>query len=78
MKAVPTRASFETLNALIAEAAALCEAAQSEFERIHGQIQKTIDEGRALPDTMVHQENRARAQLFLARTRLSRRRGRLH
>jgi hypothetical protein len=75
---VPTRANFETLNALIAEAAALCEAAQSEFERIHEEIQKTIDQGRTLNDTMISQENRARAQLFLARTRLSRRRGRLH
>jgi hypothetical protein len=75
---VPTRADFETLNALIAEAAALCETAQSEFERIHEEIRKTVEEGRALNDTMLHRENRARAQLFLARTRLSRRRGRLH
>jgi len=75
---VRNRTDFETLNALIAEAAALCEEAQEQFERVHAEVLKSVEEGRALTRALIGQDNRARARLFVARTRLSQRRGRLH
>jgi hypothetical protein len=74
---VPNRADFETLNALIAEAVALCEEAQEQFQRIHADILKTVEKGQALTRSMINEDHRARARLFVARTRLSRRRSRL-
>jgi hypothetical protein len=67
---VPSRADFEKLNLLIAEAVALCEASQLEFERIHEELRKTIAEGRELTESMVADEDRARHDLFVARMQL--------
>ena len=74
---MPTRADPETLNALIAEAVALCENAQDQFKRTHTEVRKAVEEGRSLTQSMINQENRARAQLSVARTRLVRRQNRL-
>jgi len=74
---VPTRADFEKLNLLIAEAVALCEASQLEFERIHDELRKTIADGRELTGSMVADEDRARHDLFMARMHLAHCRRRL-
>ena len=72
-----TRADFEKTNALIAEAVALCEAAQQEFERINEEVQKAIRQSRGLTSSLLlEQERRARQTLFEARNRLTRRLGR--
>ena len=72
-----TRADFEKTNALIAEAVALCEAAQQEFERINEEVQKAIRQSRGLTSSLLlEQERRARQTLFEARKRLTRRLGR--
>jgi hypothetical protein len=70
---VPTRADFEEINALIAEAIALCEAAQEEFERIHAELQRAIAEGRRLTKKAFQQEDKARKALYQSRLRLSER-----
>jgi hypothetical protein len=68
---VVTRADFEKTNALIAEAVALCEAAQQEFERINKEIRDSIKAGRELIASVEGQEERARARLFNARDQLT-------
>ena len=65
---MPTRNDFATLNALIAEAVALCEAAQEEFERTHAELRKAIDEGRAISHSMFAEEDRAPRSLYGAHT----------
>jgi hypothetical protein len=69
----PTRAEFEHMNALIAEAVALCEHAQREFQRVHEALQSAVDDARRDPSAILAEEAQARAQLFVARMRLSRR-----
>jgi hypothetical protein len=69
----PTRADFERVNALIAEAVALCEHAQQEFERIHQELQSAVDNSRRATSAILAEEAQARGQLFVARMRLSRR-----
>jgi len=71
---MPSRADFERLNALIAEAVALCEAAQMELEHLQQEIQEAISQGRAITDSLPTEEERARAPLFVAQVSLSRRR----
>lgn len=74
---MPTRADFEKLTLLIAEAVALCEASQANFERIHDELQKTIAEGRAVTSAMLVEEYCASDKLVSARLRLSQYRRRL-
>ncbi|HEX5048375.1 MAG TPA: hypothetical protein VFX89_14760 [Gammaproteobacteria bacterium] len=71
---MPSRADFERLNALIAEAVALCEAAQSELERLQEEIQAAIARGHAVTESQRVEEERARARLLVARLSLTRRR----
>ena len=71
---MPSRADFDRLNLLIAEAVALCEAAQLELEHLQEQIQESIAKGRAITDSMIAEEQCERARLFVARVSLSRRR----
>jgi hypothetical protein len=68
---VATRVDFEKLNLLVAEAAALCEAAQQEFERINKEIQESIRAGRDLIASVEGREEKARQRLFAARELLS-------
>ena len=70
---MPTRADFEEINALVAEAVALCEAAQEQFERIHAELQKAIAEGRRLTRSAYQEEDKARKALYESRLRLSER-----
>ena len=58
---------------MIAEAIALCEAAQENFVRINDELQRTIAEGRSPPVLSLLEEARARRRLFDARVRLSQR-----
>ena len=67
------QADFQRVNALIAEAIALCESAQDEFERINKEIQQSIREGHALIATVERKEEQARSRLFAARELLSER-----
>jgi hypothetical protein len=69
----PTRTDLEHVNTLIAEADALCEHAQQEFERIHRELQSAIDESGRSTSAVLAEEAQARGQLFVARMRLSRR-----
>jgi hypothetical protein len=55
------------MNALIAEAIALCEAAQQEFERINKEIQDSIRAGRDLLASAQAGEEKARERLSVAR-----------
>jgi hypothetical protein len=71
---MPSRADFERLNALIAEAVALCEAAQLELERLQEEIQAAIARGHAVTDSLRAEEERARARLYIAGLSLTRRR----
>jgi hypothetical protein len=48
--------------------------AKAEFERLLETVNKAIAEGRPLTNRELNEEDRARARLFLARVRLSRRR----
>src|SRR5689334_21541081 len=68
---------FRTLNALIAEAFALCAAAQADLERIQDELQKALREGCDVAAEMAASEARARARLAVARARLLRRQKRL-
>ena len=68
-----TRADVEQLNLVIAEAVALCEAAQERFDSIHKELLKAIDEGQRLTDRQVDEEDIARRQVFHSRLRLSER-----
>ncbi len=68
---MPTRADFEKLSAMAAEAIALCEAAQEEFVRINDDLQRTIQQSRKPPVHTLLGEERARRRLFDARIRLS-------
>jgi len=70
---VPTRADFEKLNAWIAEAVALCEAAEERFQQIHAELLKAISEGRRLTSRDSAEEDTARDSLFGARVELSKR-----
>ena len=73
MPRLVTRDDFQTLNALVAEAMALCEAAQENLVGIQDDMQRAIREGRAITAAMAADEDHARARLFIARTRLWRR-----
>jgi len=68
-----SRADFEKINALIAEAVACCEAAQDRFDRLHEELRKSIDRGRFTARVALAEE-RARRDLFEARVKLSARR----
>jgi len=68
-----SRSDVEQLNLVIAEAVALCEAAQERFDQIHKELLKAIDEGRRLTDRQVDEEDKARKQVFDYRLRLSER-----
>jgi len=70
-ESMPTRADFEKINAMIAEAVALCEASHAHFCRIHDELQKAIAEGRAITSAMLVEEDCASDKLFSARLRLS-------
>jgi hypothetical protein len=70
---MPTRAELEKINALIADAAALCEACQEQFERINEELQQSLRETRLPPARVLLDEERARRKLFDARVRLSER-----
>jgi hypothetical protein len=69
----PTRPDCEHINALIAEAAALCEHAQQELQRIHEELQAAEGKSRRVTSAVLAEEAQARGQLFVARMRLSRR-----
>ena len=55
------QADFQRVNALIAEAIALCESAQDEFERINKEIQQSNRDGHALIATVERKEEQARS-----------------
>ena len=59
------------MSALVAEAVALCEAAQQHFEEINEQLQRAIQEGRQLTRDVEFEESQARKKLYVARTRLA-------
>ena len=61
------------MYALIAEAVALCDVAQQEFERINIEIQRTIQQSRELTASALIDEERAHKLLFGATARLGRR-----
>ena len=65
------KADFERVNALIAEAVALCEAAQERFDQIYAEFREAIDEGRRLTNLENDEEQKARTALFDARSKLS-------
>ena len=71
---MPTRADFERMNVLIAEAIALCEAAQLHFEDLNKEMLKAIEEGRRLTGGVLAAEEQARNDLYQARHKLSERR----
>ena len=70
-----TQADFQRINVLIAEAIALCTAAQERVRKIHEEvvkgIEKAIDEDGALADDLFEAETEARKVLFDSRVRLS-------
>ncbi|HEX5049419.1 MAG TPA: hypothetical protein VFX89_20075 [Gammaproteobacteria bacterium] len=68
---MPSRADFEKMNARVAEAVALCEAAQERFEQIHAEMLKTFHDGHQPPRRVSNQEDEARTRLFEARLELS-------
>ena len=70
-------ADFKQMNALIAEAVALCEAAQERFNQIHDELVRAIEEGRRLTNQSFDEERKARMALFDARVRLSTRQRKL-
>ena len=61
------------MNALIAEAVALCEAAQERFKELQEELAKAINEGRALTNQYYEEDLKARKALFDARLKLSQR-----
>jgi len=65
-----SRAEVERVNALIAEAVALCEAAQERFKQIHEELLQAINEGRRLTSQQFDDERTARRALFDARVQL--------
>lgn len=65
----PTRADYEQMNALIAEAIAICEAAQERFEEINEELQRAIREGRRINQMVAVDEVQARKSLYVARVR---------
>ena len=67
---MPSRADFEKLNALIAEAVAICEAAQLELERLQEEIQEAIAAGRAVTESLREDEKKARERVLVARLSL--------
>ena len=60
-------------HAALAEAVALCEAAQEQLERILAELQKAIAEGRRLTRSAYQEEDNARKALYESRLRLSER-----
>jgi hypothetical protein len=60
-------------DALYEEAKATFESARADFERLLDTVSRAIAEGRVLTEDDLRSEERARARLFLARVRLSKR-----
>ena len=71
--AMPTRKEFDAATVLHDEAVAMYEAAKAEFEALHRAIRTTIDRGESPTAIERSEEQSARARLFVARVRLSRR-----
>jgi hypothetical protein len=67
---MPSRADFEKLNALIAEAIAICEAAQLELERLQEEIQEAVAAGCAATESLLAEEKKARERVLVARLSL--------
>lgn len=61
-------------RALYEEAVAAFEAAKADFERVHQQIQASLQETRDVRAGLLQEEEAARARLFITRVQLSRRR----
>ncbi|HET8698616.1 MAG TPA: hypothetical protein VFO94_14070 [Gammaproteobacteria bacterium] len=55
---------------MIAEAIAICEAAQLELERLQEEIRQSIAAGRAVTASMVAEEKKAREGVLVARLSL--------
>jgi hypothetical protein len=77
MPRLVTRNDFQTLNALIAEARALCEAAEENLIRIQDEMQRASRDGRTVTADLAAKADHARTRLRVARARLSRREKRL-
>ena len=72
-RAMPTRKEFDLASELYEEAVAMYEAAKAEFAALETMIQNTLAMGKAPSAGELSAEEAARAKLFVARVRLSRR-----
>jgi hypothetical protein len=72
-RAMPTRKEFDLASELYEEAVALYEGAKAEFEALETLIRVAIAKGEAPSTEELSAEETARAKLFMARVRLSRR-----
>jgi hypothetical protein len=67
---MPSPSDFQLLS-IIEEAAVLCQAAESDFERLSTEVQKTVRESRRLTEGTLLEQDRARRRLLDARVRLA-------
>jgi hypothetical protein len=70
---MPSRDKFDEARALFEEAVAMYEAAKEEFEALQTTIRHALSNGRTPSAEQLSEEECARARLFLAGVRLSRR-----